>query len=217
MTDTLKYNVLTGAGLDQLTQQALKDNGVMALLNVLSLNNRNVAKSIGADCTYGGASGKVAILYFEGNNETQLYYADFGGKVKVGAGVIQTVNGNKNIEVYDVSNEKVYHTSTLTVVNGKPQTTWRNGPFVPSNKAAAPQVTVSPSYSSDCNECLYICNLLMEYGGCSVGTFFICTIACEPEGTIFCPLACAVVVGALCAFGISSGCLNTCTEGGMCP
>lgn len=215
--ESLKYNELKGAELNQLTQRALDDKDVKALLNELLLTNPKVTKSSAAEYKYNGKKGRVLILTFEADKEVHLIYSvNSKGKTKVGAGVVQTINGNKKIEVFDVGNGNVYHTSTIDVVNGEPLITWREGPFVPT-KELGTQEKVNPASSSSCSKCLSICNKIMGYGGCTFTGYFVCLLVCGPEGTVLCGLICAILYAIICGEGTSIGCYNACRDIGYCP
>lgn len=189
------------------------------LLSELSVNKQNVSNSVAANWEYDGKQGRVLILTFkadkEPDKEVQLYYFESQGKIKTGAGIIQSINGKQKIEAYDVDKGKVYHAATIDVVNKTPKITWREGPFVPSN-ATEVQGEVTASSSSSCSECKTWCNYILGTLNCSIGGLFFCAAACGPAIGI-CAVICANLWGLVCTYGTNVDCNSFCTYEGYCP
>lgn len=214
---SLDYTEITGKELESLAEEALKKQDVRILLDKLTGGSYEVSEKRAANYVYSKKQGNVLILTIKGSKDIQLVYADFNGKVKVGAGVLQNVNGTKTIDVYDIKNGKIYNTSKIEIINNQPKINWKEGPFIPYDKKdkTGSQKEINAAWTS-CDICLGICNTLWN-GGCGLTSYFACMIACSPFGNFTCPIICGVVYSIICG-GVGSyiTCPSLCQDIGYC-
>lgn len=215
----LEYSEIEDATVKEtLIQEALGNEDVKLLITKLTDGNYKVADSRVAKLEYNKTVGSFVFLKLTGSKEVQLVYSKFGNKIKVGAGVYQTVNGTTQIEVYDISNGKIFNTSAINIIDNIPQVTWKDGPLLPTNKEAINEKNdvVSASWSN-CEICNTVCAAIYS-SGCGVTSFILCTAACLPIGTFFCPIICGVVFSLICSeLGSGYTCPYICNDAGYCP
>lgn len=213
------YVELNGSELDKLVKKALNDKDAKILVQELTNNIYEISEAKGTEFTYNNKKGNTILLTLKSSNDVQLLFSEFNGNVKVGAGVLQDINGNKGIEIFDVKQGKMYNTSAIEIVNGKSEITWKEGPYVPReknpNNNSQQEVTASLTWDS-CSICTSVCGTIYSLG-CGVTSYFACVVACAPIGTAACPVICGFVFSAICgAGGTFITCPQACTSMGYC-
>lgn len=214
---SLTYGEVIGSEREEVVQEALNASEVKILMNKLSVDDCEVLEARAVKYESNKKQGKAALLKMNNSKDIQIVYTIFNGKVKTGAAVYQTTGDNQIIEVYDMNKGKMYHTSTVEIVNNEPVITWKDGPLVPSNQISKniKQDKVTANWTN-CQVCKGVCNALMA-GGCGLTGWLACNLACAPFGTWTCPIICTVVFGILCSQGGSYSCSYLCADIGYCP
>lgn len=218
--NSLSYHELYGAELDTLAQKAISDSGVQQLVEHLAGKDAYLTGKRAATFQFDGRMGNVVLLNYKGRKDIQIVFSESEGNVKVGAGVFKITDKKTQIEVYDLVDGKIYHSSTITVLKdangrpGKPSVEWHSSPLTPKKAVDLPSVSILAT--SNCNTCLQVCSYIYA-AGCGFSGYFVCLAACAPIGTLACPIICGVVWAIICQYGSSTNCPLLCQMAGYCP
>ncbi|MCF8012506.1 MAG: hypothetical protein K9L17_14095 [Clostridiales bacterium] len=209
----LQYKKLNESAKNSLIKKIIKDKKFKKLTKELPINKFKISNSNAIQWTYGSKKGKVVTITLDSPNKIQILFAKHKNKVKLGAGVFKDIDGEKMVEVYDLVDEKVYNTSTITWENDIPNINWKSGPYASIGKEKQKQ-DVSTQATS-CQICKYVCNAIYS-AGCGLTGYFLCNSACAPFGTVACPIICAVVYGVICTTGSTLNCPDMCGDLDYC-